>query len=267
MGNADLIALAILIILATAPVFYPFIKTKRLALQIFIILINISYLIFAWFVPAKISNNYMILLILSLILSTAPLLALSYLLGLPIALFNKSIKQTKLNKIINVIIFIILIINIILILRPTYSELEMEYILFTPLIYLLSFPIISPFTKINRYFSQVLIIVVSIYLLRAHIEELYYICDTSHDIGIGHMMGSLIFDDFVLFITATYIFNIIISFFNKSIKKTTLNVSIDIFILLAFMFVFLYVPTISKKLDHEGGCEQLSLIGKVLFIK
>jgi len=122
---------------------------------------------------------------------------------------------------------------------------------------LLVLPIIFPFTKVKRWVSQLLMVVVYGLFITVYIDNLYKHCDSSRVIGFFDEIGIGFIAWYGVVALLVFIFNIVVSWIKRGHKIIVL----DLLLLIVLMATPFYLNYLAESLHLEQGCEKFEPLG------
>ena len=117
---------------------------------------------------------------------------------------------------------------------------------------LLVLPIIFPFTKVKRWVSQLLMVVIYGAFVSLYIESVEMHCDNNRVIGFFDEIGIGLVAWYGLAALLVFIFNIVVSWIRRGHKVMVL----DLVLLILFLATPFYLNALAQNLHIEKGCEK-----------
>ena len=117
---------------------------------------------------------------------------------------------------------------------------------------LLVLPIIFPFTKVKRWVSQLLMVVIYGAFVSLYIESVEMHCDNNRVIGFFDEIGIGLVAWYGLAALLVFIFNIVVSW----IKRNHKIIFLDLVLLILFLGTPFYLNALAQNLHIEKGCEK-----------
>ena len=126
---------------------------------------------------------------------------------------------------------------------------------------LLVLPIIFPFTKVKRWVSQLLMLVIYVLFITVYIDSLYKHYDTSKVIGFFDEVGVGFVAWYGVVALLVFTFNIVVSWIKRGHKVIVL----DLLLLIVFMTTPFYLNYLAESLHLEQGCEKFEPLKYLLW--